>query len=478
MASKIFKNTRLLLFLIVLFGLILRLAFFSGMGTSDDLAYSRYAYNIKYGIEQNSSLTLSTRLGIIYATALSYRLFGVNDFSSVLFVLITSIGSIILIFYFGKLLFNDKVGLMTAFLLSFFPLDVVYSTKLLSDMPSAFFMALGVYIFLYSEIRSKLGSIGYFLSGVFIGIGYLVRETSLLIALFFIVYIVYKRKIKKEYFLVPFGVLVILAIEAFIFFGMTGDPLFRMHASMEHLAEVIIAHDYYGRLDFPAGLFHYPYLIVTNSLLSFFYIFIFIAIFYCIIYKKKEVYYMLFWFLALLLYLSFGSGSFTQYIPILAKDRYLSIITIPGILLLAFFLIEKKSIIKKVVMPLTLILLVTTSIVFVYLREDRHLLDNLRELNTDLENSDKEVFIDDRSIKALDYISEYNTKINLKEYPEDFISIKDAYIVINRKMIMNLKAANKNRIFPEEISNPPTKWLKVKEIGQNEEEKIIIYYIP
>ncbi|MBN4049061.1 glycosyltransferase family 39 protein [archaeon AH-315-M20] len=477
--KNIFGNTKLLLFIIVLLGLILRLTFFSGIGTSDSLVYTKYTYNIDKGIDPNSTLTLSTRLGLIYSTAFSYKLFGINDFSSVIFVLLTSIGSIILIFYFGKLLFNKKIGLMAAFLLSFFPLDVVYATKLLADIPSAFFMGLGIYIFLYSEIKSKLRyGIGYFLSGVFIGIGYFIRESVLLIILFFIIYILYKKEIKKKYFLVPLGVLLIFAIETLIFFTLTGDPLFRSHASQQYLAEASVEHNYFGRLDFPTGLFHYPHLILTNNLLSFFYIVIFIAIIYFIINKKKETYTLMFWFIPLLLYLSFGSGSFTQYIPLRAVDRYLSIITIPGILLMAFFLTEKKALIKRVIMPLVLIILITTSVAFVYVREDRHLLDSIRELYPYLETLDKTVFIDDRSLKALVYVSGYNNQIDLKEYPKDMTTIKDVYIVINKEMVRGLKDANRNRVFPSEIDNPPTDWMIIKEMGKNGEDKIVVYYVP
>ena len=188
--KRLLTNPKFLLLIIVLFGLALRLIFFAGMGASDSLAYSKAANEIDKGIDPNSTLTLTTRMGLIYAIALSYNLFGINDFSSVLFVLLTSIGNMILISYFGKLLFNKKVGLIAAFLLSFFPLDVVYSTKLVSDIPSAFFMSLGVYFFLYSEIKPKLKyNIGYCFSGLFIGIGYLIRESVLLIGLFFLIYV-------------------------------------------------------------------------------------------------------------------------------------------------------------------------------------------------------------------------------------------------------------------------------------------------
>ena len=469
------KDYEVMLFLIVLLGLILRLVFLSGIGASDDLEYSRYANNLELISDTDY---FGVRAGIIYVTALSYNLFGVNDFTSILFVLLTSIGSIILAFYFGKLLFNRKVGLIAAFLLSFFPLNVVYSTKLLTDLPSAFFMSLGVYIFLYFEIKKLKHKIGYLISGVSIGIGYLLRESILIIGLFFVAYIIYKRRIKKEYFLVPLGVFAIMGIEFLAFFSLTGDPLFRFHTSQQYLSEALQYHNYFGRLDFPSGLFHYPWLFLTNNLLVFFYIFIFLAISYAIIYKKKDTYNLLFWFIPLLLYLSFGSSGILQYIPFRAIDRYTSIITIPGILLLAFFLGEQDRIIKRFVMPTTLALLLLTSLGSIHLYEGRQQLTELEAAYSQLEGLKKTIYIDSRSIKALDYISRYNNKIDVREYVDDLSGVEDSYVVVNKKMIRGLKDANDKRKFPEEIENPPEDWVKLNEFGMRDKDKVIIYYIP
>lgn len=478
--NSFLSNTKFLLFFIVIFGLFLRLIFFSGIGTSDDLSYSSYSYNVDKGIYKDSTLTLAVRIGIIYATALSYSIFGVNDFSSVLFILLTSLGSIILIFYFGKLLFGENVGLLAAFLLSFFPLDVYYSTRLLTDLPSAFFMALGVYFFLYSEIKHKKWyGTGYFLSGIFIGIGYLIKETAVLIVLFFIVYVIYNRRIKKAHFFVALGFLVIFAVEMLIFYAFAGDPFFRIFASQKYLTKAVIeSYDYFGRLSFPLGLLHYPYMFLTDNLISYFYIFIFIAICYCLVYKKREAYNMLFWLFPLLLYLSFGSSSISQYIPFNATSRYLSIITIPGILLLSFFLSEKNELIKKLFMPLALILLLLVSLGSVYLHDERNILGNLKSAYPILEKLDKPIFIDGRSIKALNYISKYKNEIDLKEYPDDLTKVKDAYVVINRDMIKRLEDAHKQMKFKKEIHNPPKTWIVVKEIGEDDKRNIVIYYIP
>jgi len=476
------KNTHFLILLIVLFGLFLRLIFFSGMGISDSLAYSRAAHEINkgQGINPNSTLTLSTKLGLIFPTALSYRLFGVNDFSSVIFVLIISTASLILIFYFGKLLFNEKVGLFASFLLSFFPMDIVYATKLNSDTPSAFFMAFGVYMFLHAEIKGSLKyGLSYLISGVLIGIGYLIRESALLIALFFIAYIAYKRKIKKEYFIVPIGVLIVFIVESFIFFSLTGDPMYRFVESQRYLDEAVSGrYNYFGRLDFPIGLLHYPWLFLTNNLLIYFYALISISIAYSLFYRKKETYTMMMWFIPLLMYLSFGSSSLTRYLPFKAVDRYTYILVVPGVLLLAFFLSEKKAAIKKLVMPVTLAFLLLTSVGSIYIREDRHLLDNLRQLYPFVKAADKTVFIDDRSLAAIDYISGYKINKNLEKYPDSLSKAEDSYVIINRNMIRNLKEANKNLVFPDEIENIPKEWKVIKEIGRIEKDKIMVYYAP
>jgi hypothetical protein len=474
------RKTSILLLIIVIFGLLLRLIFFSGMGISDSLVYSKTANDINEGkgIDPNSTLTLSTRLGLILPTALFYNLFGINDLSSVAFVLMTSIASIILIFYFGKLLFNDKIGLIAALLLSFFPLDVVYATRLNSDLPSVFFMAAGIYIFLYAEMKHKLKyGLSYLFTGILIGIGYLIRESVLLIALFFISYIIYKKKIKKEYFLVPLGVLMILMLEAFIFLSLTGNPIFRFTEPQKYLSEATTLHNYFGRLDFPIGLLHYPWLFLTNNLLLFFYITIFIAVLYLFLKRKKEISSILLWFIPLILYLSFGSASLTQYIPFRAVDRYTSIITIPGILILAFFL-TRKDIVKKYIPILAIILLFSSSIWAISLHENRNILDNLKVIYKELESFDKIIYIDDRSLQALDYIARYKNNLDILGYPKELSKVRDVYIVINDHMIRNVKEANPKIKFPEEIENPPNRWKIVKEIGEIEEDKITVYYAP
>ena len=116
---------------------------------SDSVGYAGYANMLAKNEPIKEAHYNGLRLGILFPVSLLYNIFGVNEFSSNILILLISLSSIILIYKFGKLLFNDKVGLLSAFLLSFFPWDVVYATQLLTDLPAAFFVALSIYFFLY-----------------------------------------------------------------------------------------------------------------------------------------------------------------------------------------------------------------------------------------------------------------------------------------------------------------------------------------
>jgi hypothetical protein len=479
--NDIYSKYNIPLLSIFILGLLLRLIFFSGMGISDSLVYSNTANDLNNGkgIDPDSVLTLSTRIGLVYATSLSYIIFGINDFSATFFVLLTSLGSIILAYHFGKLLFDRKVGLTAAFLLSIFPLDIVYSTQLLSDIPSSFFMALGVFFFLKAEYQKGLNyGFSYILSGIFIGIGYLFRESILLIAIFFIFYVAVSKKIKWSHFLVPIGIAIIFILELSVFYHLTSDPFYRSHSSQKYLADAVGQQNYFGRLDFPLGLLHYPWLFATNSLLNVFYFLVAISAIFAMKFKKKNVNTLLMWLIPVGLYLSFGTSSLMQYIPFRAVDRYTSIITIPAILLVSFFFVEKKYLMNKKVIPLMMILLLVYSVISVYSHGNRNLLVNLKDSYDFLEGTQKKVFTDERSLKAMGYISGYNINLNLNEYPSNLEGLEDTYILINRNMIKNLKEAYSELEFPNQIFYPPSEWEFILDFGKVEEDKVIIYYIP
>src|SRR3989338_3594766 len=214
---------KIILAIILLLALIIRLIFFQGTDASDSLKNTRYAYDISKGVFPTDESQGNFRIGLFIPVSILYIVFGVNELSSAAFPLAASLFGIVLIFLFGKLLFNEKIGLVAAFLLSIFPLDVLYATRLMSDLPSGVFSALSIYFFLKAEKTDKKTGTStknymlYALSGVSLGISFSIREMAIVIFLFYIVYAVYNKKLKMSYGLIGAGFLSIFILELIFF---------------------------------------------------------------------------------------------------------------------------------------------------------------------------------------------------------------------------------------------------------------------
>lgn len=484
-ASSRHRNAILLL-AILAFGLALRLVFFTGIGASDSLAYAEFSndFGEKEKIEEN--LFIASRIGLFFPVNILYRLFGVNDFSSNILMLALSLASIVLAYKFGRLLFNEKTGLLAAFLLSFFPIDVVFATRLMTDFPAAFFVGLSVYYFLKSE--RQMNKVYLLLSGAFLGIAYLIRELTILMGLFFLVYALYHKKFRKEYFFGAAGFFLVFSLELLYFFSMTGNPFFR-YTSISTEISVVSETDNYGRGNLPFSLAHYPYIIFTDDLLGLFYPFIFIVVFYFIYYRKKESYNLLFWFIPVLLYISFGTESFTSYVPIPVAARFLAIITLPGILLLAYFLMQENDVIRKVLLPGIVILLLLTSLGYVYASTHRNAIDSEKYAYSFIKDFDKDIYTDSRTIRVFNYLSGFEDNPNIKPFnnyvfldPENthamnLSGVHDSYVVVNRGMLDFLTSSKKGIVFPDEVQDIPENWVLEGKFP-SKLNRIEVYYVP
>lgn len=196
------------LVLILIFATAVRLKFFVGLNLNDDLTYVNTAHDIVTGRFRINTWIIAARHTMNYPIAFFFWILGVSDFSAALWPLLTSLGSVVIAYYIGKEIFDVKVGLLAAFLLSVFPVDVAYATTLVPDIPVAFFMGLSVLFFVLGEKKNNF--IYYFSSGVSIGLAWIVKSMALVILPFFIIYFLldkfglglksHKRKVSsKEY---------------------------------------------------------------------------------------------------------------------------------------------------------------------------------------------------------------------------------------------------------------------------------------
>ncbi|MBI1935288.1 glycosyltransferase family 39 protein [Candidatus Woesearchaeota archaeon] len=475
------KRNFLLLALIVAFGLFVRLAFFSGIDTSDGLFNTKYSFDISRGVFPTTQNHANSRIGLLIPVAMMYSAFGVNDYTSTALVLLTSLAGIVMIYFFGSLLFDDKIGLLSAFMLSFFPLDVIYSTKFLSDAPSSFFVALSIFLFLKAEISSRksIPISLYAFSGLSLGIAFSIREMAALAILVFLAYALYQKRLKSGHFILMAGFMLVLSLEMLFFYAETGNPLYRFSSLSSFYVNALVQDNFYGRVHLLNFFLAWPYVIFANIQLGYFYAFIGLAAFYWIINRKKVTNYLVIWLLLIIIYFNYGTSSISRYAPFLAVARYLSIVTVPGILLLAAFLMEKNTIIRKVVLPFSLIFLFCVSLGSAYLDDFRNQLGTLKESYPFIKSLDKPVFTDSKSKLAIEYLSGYGNSVNLvdmESYTKSLNSLRDSYVVINNRMISNRMAAGEKLDFLKQIEKISGQWTKVKEFGNDPSKSVVIYY--
>ena len=243
------------LILILIFALILRMYFFVGPNMNDDIDYIFSAHEVSegrfyplYGISINAIRSMMTA-----PVALFFKLFGTGIYSASIYPLLCSLITIVAVFFIGKVLVNYKVGLISAIILSFYPVDIAFSTQLVPTTPVTMFITVGLLLFLYGERTKKRNKkmFLFILSGIMIGLSYLANIITIIIVISFALsYLVFKRKIKKEYFLVILGFMLVFSGEVLFMSVNAHNPWHRLHIihETEKMIGTNTAMDYYPRV--------------------------------------------------------------------------------------------------------------------------------------------------------------------------------------------------------------------------------------
>ena len=344
------------LIIILIFALILRLTLFTGLNWSDDPGYANDANRVSHGTFYLGNWVNGMRLGIIYPIAFSFAFFGVNDLSVALYPLLCSLGSIIVIFLLGKRMINPQAGLIGALLLAVFPINIIYSTWPMPDVPLALFGALSILLFFKAqELNTGWKRRMLFgLSGLLIGWCYLHKISGMIFILFLcpvmIYYMLKQKRIDWDYAFFFFGLGILVLAESIFYYIYSGDLLARYHTVTGFFQQ--------GRAGLNPNMWYHPrnmfnfahgrYLWGNKYLVQyglFYYFFAAATVFLILrlIFKKDTKWLMpFFWFITLFAYLEFGSMKLTHFVPIHKLARHLTVLTIPGILLIVYSLYTLK----------------------------------------------------------------------------------------------------------------------------------------
>lgn len=147
---------------------------------------------------------------------------GANELAAKILMLFFSTGVLLLVYLISKRFFDIRVAAVATIFSSFIWLDLFYTPKILSDIPSVFFALLAVYLlFFESKKHKQLPSI---LAGVFLLVAGMIRFNAwVLLPALAIALLFFERK-KLLYLLLGFALM--FGVYAAISFSMYGDPLY------------------------------------------------------------------------------------------------------------------------------------------------------------------------------------------------------------------------------------------------------------
>ncbi|MEM5835124.1 MAG: glycosyltransferase family 39 protein [Candidatus Aenigmatarchaeota archaeon] len=495
---KIFDaNPKILLLLILIFACISRLYFFVGIGFNDDSYYLEYAEKIYKGerFVPPSTVEWGVRIAVYYPVVLFWKIFGISELSTSMYFILLSLASIIVTYFIGKELFNEEVGILGAFLLSILPLDIIYSTQVGPEIPLQFFSSSSILLFIKSE-KSK-SYIYAFLSGLMLGFSYLAKSVIVVIIpiLVFFMFIEFLNRKKKNiilfikrmdykiYLILILGFLSIFILQVVHFYALTGEWFYG-----ERVRSYFFTHDLNSNSDlwwYIKAIFNIgPFFnwIHIKPLFGFFYYFVVFSTIYLIYKRDKNSIFLAFWFLFIFAFFEFGLQFFCtkimSYCLYARHPRFLSIFSIPSMLLLArFFTYENKKL-WSIFSFLSILFLTITSLIFTYQSYIflRNGMGYVREaVNFLIKLPEKIIYIPDGwTLSKFKFFSKYNDSFinRLKIYECNIIDcrneyydkgdfIKDAYIVTD---VSPYTYINRISSYPNFMSNPPKKWILLKNI--------------
>lgn len=517
----------LILISILIFALILRLYFLVGLVFFDEQDEGIYFNNALNTLKKGNDFSrysrmnesylpnpveaFSFRTAVYMPLVISFKVFGINEFSAIFFSLVYSLAGILVVFFIAKIFFGERVGLIASFLLSFFPLDVLFSTRLMPDIVVSFFVWLGLLFFFMAEkdennksTDGKNEILLYLLSGFSIGLGYLAKISVYLVLITFVVFFLYNKRIRLRYLYIVLGFLVVFIPEAIYYHNVSGHFALNSYISnkvydqkITHENQEFIDISSFSRIWYLDGSKTFYYIPSIFGFLSidkmssinyfgFFGYLSIIAIIYLLFRNEKKSHFFIVLFLFLLLFLEFvptffrffHDGNLIDFI-VNKKPRVLTILILPSVTLISL-LLDKLS---KRTTAAIVFLLFLSSIVFINNGREYSQMGiiSLREAAEFLKSHpDKHVFSDSLAADTLRIYTGY--KINISYFPKNEYEIRDAYIIdygsrgnsISPNYIMELR--------PPYFENASRNWKIVKIINNplkyvNKDYKdLVIYY--
>ena len=247
------------IFLIVALHVLTWLALKPVWPFSDDYCYAYHAHNLLEGHLNLTYNQFQNRFGVYVPVSFFFYLFGTNPYSISFWPLIISCFTITIVFLFVSKIADTTIALISAFLISINTIQINYSTALFPDLIVSFY-CIGAILLLYYGRQTKNQKIIYpLLLNLFLLIGFISKETIVLIFPFLLIVLIYDL-FKKENVLFwkrtfAYGFCSI-ALLLLMYYCISGDAFFRIKSLFQFNNEFLnVEAETFIRSNFSSNIF-------------------------------------------------------------------------------------------------------------------------------------------------------------------------------------------------------------------------------
>ncbi|MBO7127380.1 glycosyltransferase family 39 protein [bacterium] len=323
------------IYIFMIISFILRLVTFMGISEGDDLSYTLLAHRFANG-DMAANFIFDIRWVVYVPVALLYKIFGVNDITSIAPTFIYGISSVWLAY---KIVLEetDRLTASIANLLYLsFPIILIYGNFLQVAPSLEFFTLLTVYSF-QRGIKSE--RIGWFILGGFaIGGIFFARTTGLFIAPLASFYVWYRKGFNRKtvFWIVCAALcsLVLPIVQGFVYLNIHNDFFYHITISRKGIDYMDRMFDvdpkdlfFYIRTMFVKGNFANwmmfglnGYFIAASTLAC--------IVLICMKKAGKEVIFFI-WYISYFLFMTFAPTSLSPYTTLIRNTRYAIIFLLP-----------------------------------------------------------------------------------------------------------------------------------------------------
>ncbi len=218
------------LIVVIIVAIAARYVWYTGVALGDDILYIGQILSHVYGETWLPEAThRSTRVALTMPTAWLVRVIGPDTWVFVAIPWLCSLGIVVAGYVTLRRLFSWKDAAWGGLLLATFPLSVLYATQLFPDIPVGLFGSLAVLAWLRGLDDGRREWL--LITGVLVSIGYLFRETIVMLTPVFLVLWVGRRPLRWEA-LIWAGIAPVLTVAAELaaYGALTGNAFYRWQA--------------------------------------------------------------------------------------------------------------------------------------------------------------------------------------------------------------------------------------------------------